>query len=493
MDFIFITLSNTGYIKYTLNCLKSLERIGISPKLLYTHVIGKDGYDILKQSGYECELINDESQCNFQNYQNEKWVDITTLKLNIIYENLLKYKYVCFTDGDIVFENNNFLKYLKDNIEPYDMLIQNDTCQDTDSSNLCTGFMYIKSNAKTLSIFHPATVEQSKNITPPIRDWDDQQYMNVVKSNVNYKMLPLDLFPNGQYYYYNNLNIHPYLIHFNWYIGDMKQKGMELYGKWYNETIQQNTVLKTDSKIYALSFGGGGAKYCDAVHRISRELTQINLFDKIFTYTDQDLQNDGDFWKKHGGFIKNNTRGYGFWLWKPYIILKIMQTMNNNDILIYLDAGCVVENNSITNECFNELIDKCKQHEIVYTSSYCLEKSWCKMDLFNQFNMVNNDIMNSIQHQATFLIIKKSELMMNLIEDWYNNSQNYYNIDEISILKNYILFEEHRHDQSVLSLLIKSDKYKHAVNNPENIVHNTFPFILCRHRSGDKKIFESLN
>ena len=55
MDFIFITLSNTGYIKYTLNCLKSLERIGLSPTLLYTHVIGKDGYDILKQSGYECE------------------------------------------------------------------------------------------------------------------------------------------------------------------------------------------------------------------------------------------------------------------------------------------------------------------------------------------------------------------------------------------------------------------------------------------------------
>ena len=489
MDFIFITLTNTGYIKYTLNCLKSLEINGIPSTLLHTYVIGKEGYEIIKQNGYECYLINDESNSNFQTYKNDKWNDIMLVKLNIIYENLLKYKYICFTDRDIVFENNIFLQYLKDNIEPYDMLIQNDTQQDSDLSYLCAGFMYIKSSEKMIHLFHPETVNYFKNI---ITDWDDQIYINAIKDNFKYKTLPLDLFPNG-YYYYNNINIiSPYLIHFNWLIGHDKEELMKKCNKWYIEMVEPTAELKNHSNIYALTFGGGEQKYYDAVYRVTNEMAQTNLFNKIITYTDQDLQNDVDFWKKHGTFITNNPKGYGFWLWKPYIIMKIMQTMNDNDILVYLDAGCVMENDSLTKECFNALINRCKEHELVYTSTYYLEKIWSKMDLLKRFNMANTVIMNTIQHQCTFLIIKKTELMMNLITDWYNSSQNYYNIDEISILQNYILFEEHRHDQSVLSLLIKSDKYKDAVNTPDNIVHNTFPFILCRHRSGDKYIFPTL-
>ena len=169
--------------------------------------------------------------------------------------------------------------------------------------------------------------------------------------------------------------------------------------------------------------------------------------------------------------------------------MKIMQTMNDNDILVYLDSGCVVVNEPIKNEYFDELINRCNQHQMVYTSAYYLEKLWTKMDLLTRLNMVNYNTMNTIQHQATFLIIKKNELMMDFITDWYNICQNYHNIDEISILQNYILFEEHRHDQSAFSLLIKSDKYKDAINNEDNVIHNSYPFILCRHRTGDSKIF----
>ena len=480
MDFAFITLSNSGYINYTLNCLQSLERIGLSPKILHIYVIGKEGYEIMKQNGYVCHLIDDESQSNFQTYRNGNWGDITFNKFKIIYENLLNYKYVCFTDGDIVFENTNFLEYIKNNIEPHDMLIQDDSHDGI--HEVCSGFMFIKSTEHTLSIFNPEIVNKYKRI----EEWDDQVYINGIRNNLNYKCLPLDLFPNGKYYH-NNSNITPYLIHFNWYLGDTKKDAMKLYGKWYTEMNQS-----THTKKYALTFGGGEQKYHDAAIRVSDELLQTKLFDKIITYTDQDLQNDDEFWKKHKNFIENNRKGYGFWLWKPYIIMKIMQTMNDNDILVYLDAGCVAINEPLTTDCFESLINKCKQCQMVYTSTYYLEKLWSKMDLFNRLNMVNYAAMNTIQHQATFLIIKKTKLMMDFITDWYTISQNYHNIDEMSILQNYILFEEHRHDQSVFSLLIKSDKYKDAVNNEDNVIHNTFPFILCRHRSGDKKIFETL-
>jgi len=228
-DIAFITLSNTGYINYTLNCYESLKRLNMS-QLLKTYVIGKDGYEIINNCGYICSLIDDEVNSNFQKFREGNWSDITFYKFHIIYENLQKYKYVCFTDGDIVFENKDIFEYLKNKIESFDILIQNDTNIDNNNSNLCSGFMFINSNENTLSIFNPENVKLYKKSS----NWGDQKYINEIKKNINYKLLPLELFPNGKYYFNNkNTNFEPYLIHFNWVIGHNKEKKMREYKKWY--------------------------------------------------------------------------------------------------------------------------------------------------------------------------------------------------------------------------------------------------------------------
>ena len=46
-------------------------------------------------------------------------------------------------------------------------------------------------------------------------------------------MLPLSDFPNGAHYYKNNENLDPYLIHFNYVIGEKKQQVMKDYDEWY--------------------------------------------------------------------------------------------------------------------------------------------------------------------------------------------------------------------------------------------------------------------
>ena len=235
-DVAFITLTNSGYINYTLNCLESLKRIGLSSKL-HAYVIGKEGYDLLKEKGYNCSLIEDEENSNFQTFRKGNWSDITFKKFIIIHENLKKYKYVCFTDGDIVFENKNFLQYLRDNIESYDMLIQNEQLNDNDKSNVCSGFMYIKSNKNTLSLLNPEIVKHSKRK----KKWGDQTYINKIKTKMKYKLLPLGLFPNGQYYYKNNSNMSPYMIHFNWLEGHKKREKMKYYNKWYLDSKQNKT------------------------------------------------------------------------------------------------------------------------------------------------------------------------------------------------------------------------------------------------------------
>lgn len=225
-EFNFITLSSSGYIKFTLNCLRSLKKLNMN---LHSYVVGKEGYTILKEKGYNCTLIDDESISNFHHYNCKTWGDITFQKFNIIYTNLLKYKYVLFTDGDIVFEKP-FLDYLK-SMGDYDMIIQSEGNWD---KALCSGFMYIKSSETTLSLFNPSNVEKHKM---KHTKWNDQLYLNDVASQMHYKKLPLDLFPNGRHYYNHKVES-PYLIHFNWLIGDEKETKMRHYGKWYeNATI----------------------------------------------------------------------------------------------------------------------------------------------------------------------------------------------------------------------------------------------------------------
>ena len=224
----FITLTNTGYIDYTLNCLQSLKNINMK-KQLKVYCIGEKGYSILNKHNFMCELIDAEGTENvttFQEFRTNKWSNITYYKFEIIYNNLLNNEYVCITDGDIVYENNQIFDYLLSNIEDNDLLIQSEGIYNID---LCSGFMFIKSNEHTISLFNPENVKIYRNN----KGWDDQIYINTNKYNFKFKQLPLQLFPTGQYYYEFNKNIQPYLIHFNFVIGHEKKNTMIHYNKWY--------------------------------------------------------------------------------------------------------------------------------------------------------------------------------------------------------------------------------------------------------------------
>jgi len=225
----FITLTNTGYIDYTLNCLRSLQNINLDDKLRI-YCIGEEGGLRLKENGYDCEFIyNDDSNTeNFHLFHaNNYWLIITFYKFEIIYKHLLTNKYVCLKDGDIVYKNDKIFDFLLDNIEDNDMLIQSEGLH---TEELCSGFMFIKSNETTLSLFNPSNVKQTINMPY----WDDQKYVNSIKHNLKFKKLPLDLFPTGNHYYnFNDVITQPYLIHFNWVVGHEKKMRMKKYNKWY--------------------------------------------------------------------------------------------------------------------------------------------------------------------------------------------------------------------------------------------------------------------
>ena len=208
-------------------------------------------------------------------------------------------------------------------------------------------------------------------------------------------------------------------------------------------------------KIF-ITFGAGNNNYINAGKRLIKQAILTKYFDKTILYTQNHLKNDKQFWKQHSEFIIKNKKGYGYWIWKSYIIKKTMETMKNGDILMYLDCGCEIGGKKKFNiPKFFEYVKKDK----IICSFTCIEKDWCKMDLLIHFNMLNNDLINTPQNQAGTLMFYICEETKNLVNLWYKTSCNYHMIDDtISINKNFISFKEHRHDQSIFSLLTK--KYK---------------------------------
>jgi hypothetical protein len=211
-------------------------------------------------------------------------------------------------------------------------------------------------------------------------------------------------------------------------------------------------ILFIYMKIKFITFGSHD-NYIDAANRLVNQAKRMNIFTEIILYTPEYLEKDIEFCNNHSNFINNNSRGYGYWLWKSYIIKKTMENMNDNDILLYLDCGCELglDRKDKLLECINTV----KTDKIV-GSLICIEREWNKMDLIVKLNMNNATYLNTPQRQAGANLFLVCQETRNLVNEWYVLSCDYHNIDDTpSKKKNLNFFIEHRHDQSIFSLLTK--------------------------------------
>ena len=84
----------------------------------------------------------------------------------------------------------------------------------------------------------------------------------------------------------------------------------------------------------------GNEKFAQSRERIRKEAEQMGCFNgQIKVYTPEDLSEE---FKKAVGDILNETRGGGYWTWKPYIIMDMLTKLKDNDILVYADSGCTL-------------------------------------------------------------------------------------------------------------------------------------------------------
>ena len=192
--------------------------------------------------------------------------------------------------------------------------------------------------------------------------------------------------------------------------------------------------------IFLITFGSHD-NYIEAGERLVKQAEKLNIFTKTILYTPEYLIKDIDFKNKHNDFLNNNKRGYGYWLWKPFIIKKTMENMKNGDILLYLDGGCELSCNRKGK--LLECIDVVKNDKIVGAGPIYNEKQWCKMDLIELLDMKHDCYLNKPHREAGIILLLVCNETRDLVNEWYNLGCDYHNIDDSpSINKNLNIFVE---------------------------------------------------
>lgn len=181
-------------------------------------------------------------------------------------------------------------------------------------------------------------------------------------------------------------------------------------------------------------------------------------FDGVISYTDKNKV--WEFANKYNDVSK--TRGYGFWQWKPIIILDALNMLNDGDVVGYVDSGNTVVNN------LQYIFDICDKQEIVlfdnrdgnFQQDTHKNREWTKRDCFVLMDCDSEEYYNASQVDASYQFYKKTPNTIKFLQEYLEFCSNDNIISDLpNITKpNLPEFKDHRHDQSILSLLAVKHK-----------------------------------
>lgn len=218
--------------------------------------------------------------------------------------------------------------------------------------------------------------------------------------------------------------------------------------------------------------------------QICRESALQNNVHEVKVYGLKDI--DKKFLDKNKT-VFDQPRGFGYWLWKPYLIDRELKRMNEGDILIYCDAGVEIINN------VNHICDR-MQSDVWLFGNMFKHVHWCKADAWLPYLGEHAYNSEARQVQASVLFIRNTDVSRAFVKEWLMLCQQPGLIDDSdSKEKNHPEFQEHRHDQAILTTLAfvhKLDPFHWwpATYNAGNFTYDktgysdSYPVIFHHHR-----------
>lgn len=198
--------------------------------------------------------------------------------------------------------------------------------------------------------------------------------------------------------------------------------------------------------------------FINSLNYLEKSISNYGI--KFLKYTEDDLPKSFKLSNKQHFKV---SKGGGYWIWKPFIILDALSKINTNDMLLYLDSGVSAINDvNILFDYFSSI----NQDVILFQNHGFQNQVWTKRDCFELMNCDSEEYYYQDQVNAAIQLYRKSEFSIHFLEEYLKYCTNFSIInDQKSRIKNdFVSFIENRHDQSILSNLA----IKHKIINYRN-------------------------
>lgn len=190
-------------------------------------------------------------------------------------------------------------------------------------------------------------------------------------------------------------------------------------------------------------------------------------FDRFFQYHRKDI--DAEFYEQNKKIL-DQKRGSGYWLWKPYILLKTLKELPEGSIVFYADSpvifkksiGPFVRKLNDTNTDVLLLQDGSKRK-----NNFNMAFQTIKSEALALNGVDSNSVNNKYALWGAFLVVRNTERGRAFVQMWLNLCKNKDALTDqpLDNQKQHPNFKGHSHDQALLFVATQK--------NPDGITYIT--------------------
>lgn len=216
-----------------------------------------------------------------------------------------------------------------------------------------------------------------------------------------------------------------------------------------------------------------------ADHRMSKSAELARESAIRFGCEVMDVSMAPSFERQHKESISKD-RGAGYWIWKSHIISRALFAAKAGEYLLYTDAGVEIINSP------RYLVDA-MDGDIMLFGNHYQHRDWCKREVFDALQCKDG-----FQVQASAMLFRRSDWSMSFVIEWTQLCLQKDMINDSTFLVQYPSFQEHRHDQALLTAVAQKHNLRlhwwPAVYNDGAFTYDkgtytdTYPPIFHHHR-----------
>ncbi len=200
------------------------------------------------------------------------------------------------------------------------------------------------------------------------------------------------------------------------------------------------------------------------------DVSAINRgIDAIHTYRRHHME--ATFYQQHKGILEQK-RGAGYWLWKPYFILKTMAMYPEGALILYADSGVILT------QPLTKILEELKTHDRVFVGQgkpvplrrHLKKEAQIALDIDH-----NETILSAQNLWAFFMAFRNTAENRAFVKKWLDlcTQQNLLTDAPFEKDKQESDFEFHQHDQSLLSVVAAQHPEKTTIIK-KNELRNLF-------------------